>query len=234
MGNYGKINRPDIEDLMVFSVSDIQRELGRIGHSLSSLESLLSRGGVASGQMEWNRGDQKVGSMGYNLSVDDTGLYVELVYRYNGESMETDYKQRYYLQKRESNLIKGSSRYLFLDPYGEGDSLCSKLYFISIGTLVGFYPRSVLSSYGVCYRQQRESHIGRYVWSMNEKYHRNKYKSLKHRKTHYRGKITPFWSRYQYIQEETNKRVIWYLIKSHMMDYKELSSPDIQSMRESV
>jgi len=234
MGNYGKKNRPDIEDLMVFSVSDIQRELGRIGHSLSSLESLLSRGGVASGQMEWNRGDQKIGSMGYKISTDDTGLYVDLVYQYNGGGDKVDQKQRYYFQKRESNLIKGTYQYLFLDPYGEGDSLCSKLYFISIGSLIGFFPRSVLSSYGYCYRQQRESHIGRYVWSMNEKSHRNKYKSLKNRKTHYRGKITPFWSRYQYIMEESDKRVIWYLVKSQMMDYKDLISPDVQSMRESV
>lgn len=234
MGNYGKKCRPDIEDLMVFSVSDIKRELGRVGYSLSSLESALSRGGVAKGQMGWSKGDQKIGSIGYSISVDELGLYVDLVYQYHKGEEKKDHTQRYYFQKRKSNLIKGSSRYLFLDPYAEGESLCSKLYFISMGTLVGFYPRSVLSSYGITYRQQRESHIGRYVWSMNEKSHRSKYNNLKNRKSHYRGKITPFWSRYQYITEESDKRFMWYFIKTHFAEFEEVCNPDTQRERESV
>lgn len=217
-----KINRPDIEDLMSFSVSFIQKELGRVGYTLSSLDSALSRGGVAKGQVEWNTGEKKIGSMGYSISRDNVGLYVELRYTYSGGDCDKDCKQRYYFQKRESNLVKGSYRYLFLDPYGKRDSVCSKLYFVCIGRMVGFFPRSVLSSYGICYRQQRESHKGRYVWSMYHRANGEKYGRVKNRKRHYRGKETPFWKRYSYIQDESERRVLGELLKVGMINQSDL------------
>lgn len=225
--------RPNIDSLLSFRLSEVTKDLKRVGYTLSSLESRLKVGDYAESKMIWSKGEDKVGSISYKIIKEDEGLSLELRYSYSTEGGTGNQIQTYSLVKRESNLLPGKYRYYILNPYTEEESLCTTLYLCGVDG-VGFYPRSILSERGWIYRQQRESHIGRYVWSLCSQSNRNKYQHLKHRKTHYRGKPTPFWRRYTYLVEESDRRLMSYLISKGMADYKDLCSPDVPPRGESV
>lgn len=226
--------RQNIDSLLSFRLSEVTKDLKRVGYSLDSLDSRFKVGDYAEGQMVWSRGEDKVGSISYRVIKEDEGLSLELRYSYSTEGGTGNQRQRYSLVKRESNLIPGKYRYYIQNPYTKEDSLCSILYLCRCAGSVGFYPRSILNEKGYLYKQQRESHTGRYVWSMCERANRKKYTDLRHRKSHYRGKPTPFWRRYQYLVEESDKRLWVYLISKGMADYKDLCSPDLHPNGESV
>lgn len=226
-------SRPNIDSLLSFRLSEVTKDLKRVGYTLSSLESRLKVGDYAESKMIWSKGEDKVGSISYKIIKEDEGLSLELRYSYSTEGGTGNQIQTYSLVKRESNLLPGKYRYYILNPYTEEESLCTTLYLCGVDG-VGFYPRSILSERGCLYRQQRESHIGRYVWSLCSQSNRNKYQHLKHRKTHYRGKPTPFWRRYTYLVEESDRRLMSYLISKGMADNKDLCSPDVPPRGESV
>lgn len=208
-----------VEDLLSLSIKDLRRGVEKQGYRLSQIISGYQSGRVReySGTMSWtrttggryNRHTEKAGEIGYSIGKDSEGVYIQLNYncKLPGESEFHPVQTRYYLVARESNLKPGTCRYYFLDPYSEEDSgLCSKLYLYS-GV---FYPRSILRSYGVLYKQQREGHTQRYVWTFS---HRVPDTWRKYGKTHYRGKITPGYERYCYLVEESDRRefaeLIW-------------------------
>ncbi len=137
-------------------------------------------------------------------------------WKYNQETEYRKEKYRYYLVAKESNLKPGTYRYYFIDPYTDKEpGLCTKLYLYR-GV---FYPRSILQSYGVLYKQQREGHTRRYVWTFYSRVPR--WEDMRRRKSHYRGKETPVWRRYNYLCEEGDSRLLEYLIKKEPEMYKD-------------
>ena len=224
-----ELHKPYIDSLLSFRLSDLTKDLKNIGHSLDSLETLLKSGDYVKGRRNWIRGEDKVGSISYRIIREDVGLSLELRYSYSIEEGTGNQRQRYSLVKRESNLIPGKYRYYIQNPYTKEDSLCSILYLCRCAGSVGFYPRSILNEKGYLYKQQRESHTGRYVWSMCERANRKKYTDLRHRKSHYRGKPTPFWTRYLYVVEESERRLLEELIKANMIGVEELRGTDIRN-----
>ena len=224
-----ELHKPYIDSLLSFRLSDLTKDLKNIGHSLDSLETLLKTGDYVKGMRNWIRGEDNVGSISYRIIREDVGLSLELSYSFSVGDMNGDNTQRYRLARRESNLIPGKYRYYIQNPYTKEDSLCSILYLCRCGTNIGFYPRSILNERGYLYKQQRESHKGRYVWSMYERANRRKYTDLRHRKSHYRGKPTPFWTRYLYVVEESERRLLEELIKANMIGVEELRGTDIRN-----
>jgi len=224
-----ELHKPYIDSLLSFRLSDLTKDLKNIGHSLDSLETLLKTGDYVKGRRNWIKGEDNVGSISYRIIREDVGLSLELRYSYSIEEGTGNQRQRYSLVKRESNLIPGKYRYYIQNPYTKEDSLCSILYLCRCAGSVGFYPRSILNEKGYLYKQQRESHKGRYVWSMCERANRKKYTDLRHRKSHYRGKPTPFWSRYLYVVEESERRLLEELIKANMIGVEELRGTDIRN-----
>jgi hypothetical protein len=210
-------HKPNIDSLLSFRLSVVTKDLKRVGHTMGSLESSLKVGDYAESRMYWSRKGERVGSVSYRIIKEETGLCLELSYTYTTREGGGTRKQRYRLVKRESNLIPGKYRYYILNHYASGESLCSNLYLWDLDG-VGFYPRSILSEVGCLYSQQRESHIGRSVWSLCEKANRSKYQHLKHRKTHYRGNPTPFWARYTYLTTESNRRFLEYFMRRGLAD----------------
>lgn len=228
------LHKPNIDSLLSFRLSDLTKDLKKIGHTLDSLETLLKAGDYVKGRRNWIQGEDSVGSISYRIIREDVGLSLELRYSYSIEEGTGNQRQRYSLVKRESNLIPGKYRYYIQNPYTKEDSLCSILYLCRCAGSVGFYPRSILNEKGYLYKQQRESHTGRYVWSMCERANRKKYTDLRHRKSHYRGKPTPFWSRYVYVVEESERRLLAELIKAKMIGVEELRSIDGRLCGESL
>lgn len=220
---------PYIDSLLSFRLSDLTKDLKNIGHSLDSLETLLKSGDYVKGRRNWIRGEDKVGSISYRIIREEVGLSLELSYSFSVGDMTGDNTQRYELTRRESNLIPGKYRYYIQNPYTKEDSLCSILYLCRCGTNIGFYPRSILNERGYLYKQQREGHKGRYVWSMCERANRRKYTDLRHRKSHYRGKPTPFWTRYLYVVEESERRLLEELIKANMIGVEDLRGTDTRN-----
>ena len=202
-----------IEDLLRLDLSVIRKNLKSGGYSFSKLDEILTPGSTCSSSLSWSKTNylgetRKVGELRYRIGKDSEGLYLELDYIIQRGNKGTPRTQRYYLVRRESNLKPGTYRYYILDPYSEEQvRLCSKLY-----CLEGcFYPRSALSPFKIYYKQQREGHTARYVWSF---YHRIPEASkMRYRKSHYRGKETPVWRRYTYLYEEGNRRATDYLIR---------------------
>lgn len=202
-----------IEALVRLDLGTIRKDLQRGGYSFSKLEEILSPGSVCKSSLSWHRKDrygdpQTVASIAYRIGKDEDGLFLELEYKIHRGDKVSPYSQRYYLVKRESNLKPGTHRYYILDPYSdEKIRLCTKLYCVD-GC---FYPRSALSGFKIYYRQQREGHTERYVWTF---YHRIPETSkMKYRKSHYRGRVTPVWRRYTYLCEEGNRRANEYLFR---------------------
>lgn len=204
-----------LNSLPSFGIADINLLLRRINYSLSRIDSLppdswkyvhipLSFSVRDSFSGEKGKG----GTISLYLRKDPEGLYLEIRYKVLRGKSPGDVCLRYYLERRESNLIPGSFRYYFLDPYGEGDSLCSKLYYFPDSG--EFVPRSLLQEYGVLYSQQRKGHTDRYYFGLSSKTPTQE--ELRYRKKHYRGKETPFWRRYQELREREEERFIEFVV----------------------
>lgn len=223
MGNKSGINTEvSFEDCLQISTKDLGKELRKKRLSLGQMVSLWESGKIkeVSGTMNWTKTSRSTGEtrklaeIGYSMGTDSRGVYLELAYSLS-QSRENK-RYRYYLIAKESNLKPGTYRYYFGDPYsGKDPGLCTKLYLYN-GV---FYPRSVLQSYGVLYKQQREGHTRRYVWTFYSRVPR--WEDMKRRKSHYRGKETPVWRRYNYLCEEGDYRLVEYLVKKEPEMYQE-------------
>lgn len=212
IGKTGKIRSLEsVEDLIKVSIKDIRLYLEVYGYDLQDIISGYDSGKIreVSGTLVWTRSYRigksrkfplKNGDLAFSLGRDSEGVYIRLWL--NGDNSEQPpMESRYYLISKESNLKPGTFLYYFLDPYSEEDpGLCRKLYFFR----GHFYPRSVLRSFGVLYRQQREGHTQRYVYTFTD---RVPDEWRKYGKTHYRGKITPGYERYLHLVEESDRRL---------------------------
>lgn len=215
-----------IDTLPKISIKYLRESLATNGHTLADLETLLQSPGS---YVEWvwecrntykysgevirtNRAKIEI-----HRDPERNSLFVEFVYYVQrGDKTGEEQRPRYYLRRVESNLIPGSYRYYFVDPYS--DRLCSKLYLFE-GRI---FPRSVIVDYGLLYKQQREGHKQRYVWTF---YHRcPESRDLKYRKSHYRGNITPFWSRYLYLCNEGERRVLGEYLRMGWIDERDLQT----------
>ena len=205
-----------IESLQSFGIPEITRLLRRQRYTLHKVDSLLDRHPGSKVEATWGwfttsglYGERrKSGECVFAIRKDSGGLYLEIRYstqkEVKGETVSTPYRLRYDLVKRESNLKPGTYRYYIKDPYStlDGEGLCTRLYFIP--ELEEFVPRSVLDSWGVRYRQQRKGHKDRYFFPGTRT------PSTKYRKSHYRGKETPFWRSYRERREEEDYRLLVY------------------------
>lgn len=195
-----------VEGLYSFSLKGLQTALRKSGYSFGVLDSVFTPGGgsfVSAGYswIERDRWGDIVGTKEVKVVLrrDKEGLCLEVQ-----TPSGTPLGETYRLVKRESNLKPGTFRYYILDPFSPEESLCEKLYYLpGVGE---FVPRSILQSHKVLYKQQRKGHTARYYYSP-----RNIPKT-KYRKTHYRGKITPFWEKYQRLQEEEETRYIEFVV----------------------
>lgn len=211
IGKTGKIRSLEsVEDLLKVSIKDIRLYLEMYGYDLQEIISGYGSGKTreVSGTLVWTRTYRigkckkiavKTGDLAFSLGKDSEGVYINL--RLNGKDSEQQpMESRYYLISKESNLKPGTYLYYFLDPYSDEDpGLCRKLYFFR----GHFYPRSLLRSFGVLYRQQREGHTQRYVYTFMD---RVPDEWRKFGKTHYRGKITPGYERYLHLVKESDRR----------------------------
>ena len=206
-----------LESLPHFGISDVNRLLQTGGYSLSKLDSLPPESWkyayiplCFTYSDSWTGERRKGKEVSLYLKRDGDGLYLEIRYSVRLKDRERNRTLRYYLVRRESNLIPGTFRYYFLDPYTEEDKLCEKLYYYP--ETGDFYPRSCLSTYGVLYSQQRRGHLDRYYLGLTPKLLRGE--STRYRKKHYRGKVTPFWRRYQELKEREEERFIEFVVGS--------------------
>ena len=187
-----------VGSLCPFSISILRKSLQKEGDSLGKIDRTLSPGEkwgkVLNYSFEEKRSGHSVTTTGkVEIYKDPRGLLLD----FNGGMY------RYRLEKRESNLKPGTYRYYFLDPYSPTPSLCEKLYYLP--GVCEFVPRSVLWSYGVLYTQQRKGKKARY-------FDPRKLPETRYRKTHYRGRVTPFWDKYQRLQEEEETRYIEFVV----------------------
>ena len=211
-----------LESLPSFGISDVNRLLQTEGYSLSKLDSLPPESWkyayipLCFTYSDSLTGERRKGrEVSLYLKRDGDGLYLEIRYSVRLQDRERNRLLRYYLTRRESNLIPGSFRYYFLDPYGEEeDSLCEKLYYYP--ETGDFYPRSYLSTSGVLYAQQRRGRLDRYYLGLTPKLLKGD--STRYRKKHYRGKVTPFWRRYQELKEREEERFIEFVVGSGYAD----------------
>ena len=199
-----------IESLYSFGIKGLQSSLRREGYSLGKLETILKPGTDDRVEtfLSWssvNSWGEKVDSLEVKVTIrrDTEGLFLEVSTR-GGVPMGDPLR----LVKRESNLKPGTFRYYILDPYSPPtqETLCEKVYYLS--GVCEFVSRSILQSHRVLYRQQRKGKKDRYYFGIKE-IPREK---TKYRKSHYRGKITPFWERYEYLREEKETRFIEYCV----------------------
>ena len=206
------------EDLLRLDLKKVREIVERdSSYTFATLETALSEGKVRemSFVLSWSRKDRdglsvQIAQIEVFIKADGVGMYLELKYLYN----ESPVTLRYYFTKRESNLLPGTYRYYLLDPYSEApEGVCSKLYLWR----GDFVPRSYLSSLGVDYQQQREGHTQREVWTPYNRLEKTREK-LKYRKTHYRGRETPFWSRYMDNSERIDLAVYNQLRKHGLME----------------
>lgn len=181
-----------IERLQSFSISDIDRN----GYSLEKLERLSK---PIKGTMSLGKGSSK-STVG--LILNPSPLSISFVYAVGGRNVE----RRFYIRKRESNLISGSFMYFFVCP--NSGKLCRKLYIFG-GEIVSRYK---LQDLGIMYDQQTRGHNYRRVWSYYYRIPDND--SIKYRKSHYRGFITPFWERLTERDREGSRRVLEELSKN--------------------
>lgn len=198
-----------METFLCLSLSGVRKQLQREGYTFSQMEEVASSGGYCTASIKWTERDRygeltTLGEILFRIAKDPVGLYLELIYSTRQGETETPRRYRYYLDKRESNLIPGTYLYYFVDPYSE-TGLCTKLYCLD-GI---FYPRSYLRHSGILYGQQREGHLQRSVWTY---YHKIPERYRKYGKTHYRGKITPGYERYCRRVEEGEQRVLCYTL----------------------
>ena len=218
------------DSLLSFGISNLTRLLRKEGYSLNSLESRFrpdSQDRVEIPSYTWTRtnswtGERKVlGEVNIVIRKGLGGLCLEIRYSVQKEGRPWEKMcLRYDLVKRESNLKPGTFRYYFRDPYTQEETLCSKLYLLP--ELGEFVPRSVLSSWGVLYSQQRKGKKERFFYGGKRPPSQEK---LRYRKRHYRGKETPFWRRYQELCEEEDYKWGLYLVGNAWTP--ELGSPEL-------
>lgn len=190
-------NPQSLETLCSFGIAILQSSLQRDGSSLGRIDRELSPGGTW-GTLSYSFKGMRGGNPGkIEIRKDDTGLLLE----FDGG------KYRYYLERRESNLKPGTYRYYIIDPYSLEEALCEKLYYLPGVDM--FLPYSVLRSHRVLYQQQRKGHRDRY-------YTPKDLPKTRYRKTHYRGRITPFWARYQALQEREETKFIEFSVGNGM------------------
>lgn len=206
-----------VETLIRFGISDVCKALRKYDRrlTLSSIDNYLQKNPekekfpitlewtcTIKNTVYWREWTNSV-KLSVTIGRDGGGLYLSF------ETVSGDRKSwfDYYLTKRESNLKPGTYRYYFFDPFSVkvGD-ICSKLYYLP--QINEFVPRSVLPSWGYLYRQQTKGKKDRLLYSYKKP---PEGKDLKYRKSHYRGKITPFWSRYEYLCERENIRTLMLL-----------------------
>lgn len=208
------------ESLYSFGIKDLQSGLRKEGYPFRKLEEeTLLRGGSVTAQYSKSRTNQRgdvLGTFSFEVVIrrDSEGLYLET---YSGGRL---LGERFRLVKRESNLKTGTYRYYILDPYSPPgkETLCEKLYYLP--GLCEFVSPAILRSWRVLYSQQRKGKIERYYFPVKD------LPSTKHRKTHYRGKITPFWEKYQRVSEERNYRFLEYETAQGFAEG--LISPDLE------
>jgi len=220
----GLYPRKSVEDLLCLDLSAVRKMLKRDGYSFSQFEGRTESGYLGSLDLNWTRSNrytdkiQRLGNIRLRFGKEINTLFLDLLYTITDpeDGTKTPVETRYYLEKRESNLKSGSYRYYIRDPYSEEGRLCTKLYLLD-----GYFlPRSVLETYRVRYRQQRQGHTERYVWTY---YHRVPgSEDIKYRKSHYRGVETPYWRRYNHLCEEGDRRVLAYLIYKNESEYADL------------
>ena len=223
------------EGLLSFGIPEITRELRRKGYTWHKIDTIFkpdTERNYVEISWEWttssggyfNRTEKK-SSVKVYIRKDFSGLYMEIQYTLTRElqsgKVGNNISTRYDLVKKESNLKPGTYRYYIKDPYSPLDpqgGLCSRLYLLP--ELGEFVPRSILKSHGVLYSQQRKGHRERFLspsWNAPD---------TKYRKSHYRGRITPFWERYKEICKELDYR--WIISSVVDGSAEGLLPPDLQ------
>ena len=200
------VDPPSTDRLLSFGIKDINKALRLKGYSLSTLDSTFipDSGSNATLPLKWERtnpwtGETTSSSVLVRIEKYPEAFYLIVRYKCNGKDKDLYYP----LVKRESNLKRGTYRYYLKDPYTPG-RLCSKLY---LHPETGdFVSRSVLRSYGVLYSIQRKGHKERYF------YNPRSIPETRYRKSHYRGRITPFWDMYERLQAREEERFVEFTI----------------------
>ena len=200
------VDPPSVDKLLSFGIPEINKSLRMKGYTLSTLDAVFNpdSGSNVTFTLTWTRehpftGVKKSSSILVSIQKLPEGLYLVLRYRVNGENREGYYP----LVRRESNLKKGTYRYYIKDTYNPG-RLCTKLYLLPEWGY--FVPRSVLQKEGYLYSIQRKGHKDRYYFNPRRT------PETRYRKSHYRGRITPFWDRYEKFQEREDERYTEFLI----------------------
>ena len=211
--------KDSVEGLLSFGIPEITRGLRRKRYTLHKIDSVFTASPDNFVEIPWewtittggyfNRTERK-NSVKVYIRKDTSGLYVEIVYslrsEWKGKTTSPPYSLRYDLVRRESNLKPGTYRYYFNDPYSPKEGgICTRLYLLP--ELGEFVPRSILDSWRVRYANQKRGHKDRYL-------HPRKVPSTKYRKSHYRGKETPFWRSFREKAEEEDYREILSLVGS--------------------
>lgn len=193
----------NIETLPTFGIKVLRKSLREVGYSLGRVEAELRPGERFSRILHYYFVERNI----YGREVQTSG---EIVILRDTQGLLLEFNRgdySYRLVRRESNLKRGTFRYYILDPYSPGESLCEKLYYLP--GVCEFIPRSILHAHRVRYAQQRKGHSDRYYFSPK---HIPEGKELRYRKSHYRGRETPFWRRYRELTEERDWRITEYTI----------------------
>lgn len=199
-----------VSELYSYGIPEITRALRRQRYTLHKIDSVFTPapGNYVECTPTWTQrdrlsgGKKKAGEMKVYIRKDTSGLYLDIRYSISyPDGKRVPVSLRYDLVRRESNLKPGTYRYYIKDPYSPKDpegGICTRLYFLP--ELGEFVPRSILTSWRVRYSQQRKGHKDRYFYpGINTP-------DPKYRKTHYRGKETPFGRRSRELQEEKQYR----------------------------
>lgn len=194
-----------IEDLPTLGIKSLRETLRKGGYTLGGVESALrpDSGDRVEFSLSWSKTHRlsgnttSLGTAKIVLRRDSEGLVMDI---YRGENT---WSTPYRLVRRESNLLPGSYRYYISDPFSQGDSVCEKLYYLPV--IGEFVPRSVLNSHRVRYSFQRKGHRDRLLSSPKGV---PEERDLRYRKTHYRGKETPFWRRYRELSEDRDYKTL--------------------------
>jgi len=204
-----------IDKLLSFGLSNLRKILKDGGLSLGKIDEILKKPGdyVEIPSVSWNYTGQttKLAEVSMYLRKDSEGLFLELRYYH---SLKGDICSRFYLVKKESNLKPGTYRYYILDPYQERDSLCSKIYLLPERGV--FVTRSVLTEKKALYSIQRKGHTDRSLFGI-------KVPETRYRKSHYRGRVTPFWDRYERLNEKQWENYVLFSLRKKLISPGEIA-----------